>query len=311
MKTRIYENFNVTIDIGDSCNANCGFCVMNLRGRNDKTVSDKYLKDLDSRLGYIRQMNPSLSITGGEPSKFPLIHEVLDIVKKHNFRKVVFTTNASGLFDYKEEMLLDKIIEVVDHLNISRAATDEEMNQKIMKFDRYRQDYVSNKKIELISRYVEDTKVEIRMSTILHKGAIYNSDTMMEHIKFYESLGIKQIVFREMMRYDNTNSKEVSEYYSENRVTVDSFDIPEELKLDHKRSGYYYDVDSYKYKGMKVSTEVADLGKLDTAREDTIYELIIHPNGNMNSTWNDSAKQLHQGIENLELVGRDIETVNY
>src|SRR5690349_5271483 len=79
MRLPVYTNANLSIYSGQRCNARCPFCVEELRpaargGELDlqKTVEPddaRYFGALEKALDVLKPLNPSVSITGGEPSK--------------------------------------------------------------------------------------------------------------------------------------------------------------------------------------------------------------------------------------------------
>ena len=74
LKRKVYSNVNLSIYTDDYCNANCSFCVAQLRFENrgqlykkGRIQSDQeYFNRLSWVLEYLRPLNPSISITGGE-----------------------------------------------------------------------------------------------------------------------------------------------------------------------------------------------------------------------------------------------------
>ena len=130
-KIKVYSNVNLSIFLDDYCNADCQFCVAQLRFENkgmmykkEKISSDEeYFRRLDYVLNYLKPLNPSVSITGGEPSKSHRLPEVLRLINKYNYRKRTITTNGSGLLDNMDgETVIQHIIDnKFSHLNISKA----------------------------------------------------------------------------------------------------------------------------------------------------------------------------------------------
>lgn len=55
--------------------------------------------------------------------------------------------------------------------------------------------------------------------------------------------------------------------------------------------GYYYYVEVYKYQGIDMVSESANLVKLYEQKQianDVVFEMIFHPNGNLNGSWVDN-----------------------
>ena len=84
LNKKVYKNFNVSIFIDDICNADCKFCVAQLRYAHRSMLYKKihirnkreYLRRLEEVLKIVRPLNPSVSITGGEPTISPILTDV-------------------------------------------------------------------------------------------------------------------------------------------------------------------------------------------------------------------------------------------
>ena len=67
-------------------------------------------------------------------------------------------------------------------------------------------------------------------------------------------------------------------------------DKDDRFKAIHQVLGYYYYVEVYKYKGIDCVSESADLTKLYQEKAKapgTVFEMVLHPNGNLNGSWVD------------------------
>ncbi|TYQ16935.1 UNVERIFIED_CONTAM: 4Fe-4S single cluster protein [Acetivibrio alkalicellulosi] len=306
LKKRVYHNVNFSIFSDDYCNADCEFCVAQLRFESRKQMYKKhkisddyeYLQRLDKVLAIIRPLNPSISITGGEPTKCSRIVDILDLVKKHGFRKRTITTNGSGLLDnIRGKTVLEHLINSgFVHLNISRAHYNDQINQNIMKFENNQ--YCSNKELSYIIKYALKRGLRPRLSCLLLKAGINNIHEIMNYLDFYNELGIDNVIFRELMDYDMDNmiNTEKKAYCIENKIKLNEiwgeFDkYPDRFVPQLNILGYYYYVEIYKYKSIDCVSESADLIKLYEEKEkhkDIVYEMVFHPNGNLNGSWVDN-----------------------
>lgn len=78
-KRRVYKNFNLSIFLNTECNADCKFCIAQIRYQHKNAFyqkehmkdSDAYLKRLEYLLKLVRPLNPTISLTGGEPTLNP------------------------------------------------------------------------------------------------------------------------------------------------------------------------------------------------------------------------------------------------
>ena len=104
----VYSNVNLSIFVDDYCNADCDFCVAQLRFENRGQMYKKskidsleeYMVRLDQVFKRIRPLNPSISITGGEPTWSDKLPFILDLINEYGFRKRTLTTNGSGPVSY-------------------------------------------------------------------------------------------------------------------------------------------------------------------------------------------------------------------
>ena len=148
----VYANANLSIYSAQTCNARCAFCVEELRpaARGVSLATQKVVERDDTRyftalrdvLNALKPLNPSMSVTGGEPSqdaRLPRILRTLQAAYAQGARKRTVTTNGSGLLDQRDgRRVIDWIADTgVAHLNISRAHWDDRVNARLM---RYRSD---------------------------------------------------------------------------------------------------------------------------------------------------------------------------
>lgn len=303
-KRKVYSNCNLSIFVDDYCNADCKFCVAQLRYENiskaylkPKIEDDlEYYKRLDEVLTKIEPLNVSVSITGGEPTLSKRFIKILELIDKHNMRKRTITTNGSALLNYVDgKRIIDHLIDrKFDHLNISKTHYDEEINKKIM---RYKKGYCSNSDLEKIIPYALSKGLRPRLSCLLLKDGIKSVDDISKYIEFYEKMGVDNIIFRELMDYDENTmcNLEKMDYNVRNKVRLNDIwkDIDKDSRFKPYKNllGYYYYVEMYYYNSVVVCSESADLKqqtKEKNKHDDIVYEMVFHPNGNLNGSWVDN-----------------------
>lgn len=301
---KVYKNFNLSIFTDDYCNADCKFCVAELRFENrgqlynkDKIIDDKeYLKRLEEVLIKVKPLNPSISITGGEPTRCKRLIDIIELVNKLGFRKRTITTNGSYLLHtVKGKTILQHLIDNgFSHLNISRTHFNDDINKKIMRFEP--NCYCSNEDLAKIIPYSLENGLRPRMSCLLLKEGVSNIEDIINYLEFYRKLGVDNVIFRELMDFDKSNmiNIEKTSYCNENKIRLNDiwqdFDKEEALVPYKNILGYYYYVEIYKYKNVICVSESADLNKLYAEKEkhkDIVYEMVFHPNGNLNGSWVD------------------------
>lgn len=307
---KLYKNFNLNIFINKYCNADCKFCIAQMRYQNahamykDHGIQDyyEYLTRLDNVLKTIRKYNPSISITGGEPTMSPILTEVLKLVDKYNFRKRTITTNGSGLFKIQDgDFIINNLIKYNwDHLNISRVSYNDILNKKIMRFNEEKS-YCSIDMLKHILTIANNsTKLKHRISCLLLKESINSVPEMINYIDFFQKIGANNFIFRELMDYDESAiNKEKIDYCNLNKIRLNDIWHDFEKYPDFipylNILGYYYYVEIYKYHGLTVASESANLVQQTLEKNnnpDVIYEMVFHDNGNLNASWIDNQEIL-------------------
>lgn len=135
-----------------------------------------------------------------------------------------------------------------------------------------------------------------RMSCLLLKEGINDMDGIIRYLDYYNSLCIDNVIFRETMDYDERamRNHDKMAYLKENKVYLN--DIWKCIDKDNRFTpikqllGYYYYVEVYKYQNIDMVSESANLVKLYEQKQianDVVFEMIFHPNGNLNGSWVD------------------------
>lgn len=310
----VYHNANLSIHVTDKCNADCGFCIAHLRYLNEGLAyakpeirdKDRYYERLDSVLGLLKELNPSVSITGGEPTVNKKLPKILKILSSHNVRKRTITTNGTGLF-YKDgdgKTILECLSDYkLEHLNISRAHFDSDKNGEIM--------VMKGAPNGMIREVIQEAKVkgiQTRLSCALLKNGISSFRDIMKYIDWGMEIGADNIIFRQLMQFDEKEVKagRISEYCKQEEMDLlpvwEYFDARDDFDLYHQVLGYYYYVEVRKHRGINVVSESANLRIIksqlekfkDKFKQKTAFEMVYHPNGNLCAGWNEHQQIMSQ-----------------
>ena len=294
----LYRNFNFTIFLDTYCNADCKFCIEQIKTENNGRINkvgniedrETYLRRLDFIAGKIRPYNPSISITGGEPLLSPCFREAMAILAKYRFRKIVMTTNGTNIDKYADDIIAAGI----SHVNFSRPSYDPDVCQKIMRF-REQQPSLDTL-VRAIAR-LEENGVRTRFNCIVSREGIGSLPELKKYLSFVRSAGCRHVVFRELMSFNEQESKNAEKiaYAAENRVLMNTLwaemeSDPDFIPFSNIRGHYYY-IEIYKYRDMTVVSERANLKYLEKYRRENlhyIYEMVFHPNGNLCAGWNET-----------------------
>lgn len=297
---RAYNNANLSLYSAQECNAACPFCIEKLRpeSRGKSLAGQKvrerneevYFDNLNCVLSALKPLNVSVSITGGEPSKDPRLPRILECVKRNGMRKRTITTNGSGLLDSRQgtqvlEMLIDAGL---DHLNISRAHPGDGRNIEIMKFP----ESPTAEELSYIAQKANANGCRTRLSCVLLKGITESLDDVVNYLEFARSIGVDNVVFRQLMKTDISRVTPGIIFSETTRVTAEGLlgEISEDKRFAFQNQvlGYYYYVEVWKYKDVDVVVEEADLRFIERQKRlnsDLVYEFVFHPNARLCSTW--------------------------
>ena len=298
----VYANANLSIYSAQACNARCAFCVEELRPASrgialdrQKTVEAddaRYFAALDATLEALRPLDPSVSVTGGEPSQDPRLPRILRTLERYGARKRTVTTNGSGLLDTREgRPLIDWITATgVAHLNVSRAHWNDRVNAKLM---RYRASPDAAALGEIVRR-ASDAGTRVRLSCVLVANAVDDMDGVRAYLEFAARVGVDNVIFRQLMKIDHETATEnfVTRFSDRRRVDMGpllaAISADPTFTFQHQVMGYYYYVEVWRHRGIDVVFEGADLARLErtkTTMPDIIQELIFHPNARLAATW--------------------------
>lgn len=302
----VYGNVNLSIFITDKCNAKCDFCVAELRyvdGGNiyvKPTIQDdeEYFSRIEEIIIRLKPLNLSVSVTGGEPTHCKRIRRVCELLKKHNIRKKTITTNGTGLLNDAGDgkIVLDVLIENgFQHLNISRAHHDSKANHRLMRYGG-RIVELTDENLSAISNKANANGLRVRLSCVLTKEGIHTIPEMKEYMDFAKQMGIDNVVFRELMRYDvdRIAKGRIHTFCEANRVDLqgiwEQIDNDKSFVLENQVLGYYYYVEVYKYNGIDMVSESANIQQIGVekakpAETPVVYEMVLHPNGCLNGSW--------------------------
>ncbi len=298
----VYANANFSVYSAQVCNARCRFCVEELRpasrGRaleQQRTVEADdavYFAALERSLEALRPLCPTISITGGEPSKDPRLPQTLASCSRFASKRRSLTTNGSGLLDVREgARIIDHIVAGgVEHLNISRAHPDQEHNARLMVL----REGLALAQLREIVATARAGGCRVRLSCVLVEGAIDSLAKIRAYLEFAESLGVDNVIFRQLMHVDRDSlAQNFVVVFSDRRRTqleplLDQISEAPDFTFQKQIVGYYYYVEVWRHRGIDVVFEEADLAQLERTKgtmPGVVHELIFHPNARLASTW--------------------------
>lgn len=309
---RLYGNANLSIYSRQRCNARCAFCVEELRPasrgvrlerqRAVETDDARYLRALDRTLAEVGGLVRSVSVTGGEPSRDPLLAEILRRVAPLRHLRRTMTTNGSGLWLPRDgsPVIAHVVAAGLDHLNISRAHPDHAENGRLMGMRGAVEagGGLSDDALRAAIAMAEAGGVSVRLSCVLLRDGVETLADVHDYLAFAARLGVRHVIFRELMRPDATKVLPggVARYSERQRVPMRpllaALDRDPRFRPVRQIVGYYYYVEVYRTTAfgneMSVTFEAADLSRIErrrAAEPDLVHELVFHPSGALASTW--------------------------
>lgn len=298
----VYANANFSVYSAQVCNARCKFCVEELRpasrGRaleQQRTIEaddGRYFAALERSLEALRPLQPTISITGGEPSKDPRMPAILQLCARFASKRRSLTTNGSGLLDrHAGVRLIDAIVAAgVEHLNLSRAHPDHEQNARLMVF----REGLALEQLREVVATASAGGTRVRLSCVLVERAIDSLEGIRNYLEFAASIGVDNVIFRQLMHVDRESvADNFVVAFSDRRRTqleplLDQISDSSDFEFQRQIVGYYYYVEVWRYRGIDVVFEEADLAQLERTKRSMpgiVHELIFHPNARLASTW--------------------------
>lgn len=294
-----------------ACTAHCRFCSEELQRKNGHQLTaknyirdyDQYFEGLQNALLDLAGLPIGLSLSGLEATAEPewllrLLETFEEVAPTFAFDEKVLYTNGSGLIRFPE---LIKALQKAnfDRIELSRCHFDEGTNQKIMYFNR-NEAILHNEDYEKLVKSLNG-QLFIKNSCILTKHGISNLEGMESYLDWADSLGVKEVVFRELSRLDDSYiPNATANWVRENRISIDP--ILENLSptMSNTRTawkymsstlGYYYYNEHFLYKGKtEVIIETSSYPALMSANQSGIVQkLVFHSNGNLCGDWDPDA----------------------
>ncbi|KAJ6231758.1 hypothetical protein M0813_05489 [Anaeramoeba flamelloides] len=305
------------------CTARCKFCSECLDKTNSDHPQNSYniisskqfFSCLTKSLKKLRNNKVILCLSGLEPTSnqewlIDCLRSVRaieegDLETKPEFFAKYLYSNCSGLAingqfldqpRQKEVELRNRLVkELIKYeptdVYISRHHYDETVNQRIMQYH----SNVSIKHQHTFEKTMIDLnqKLPMRLDAVLQKSGISNISRCEDYLNWAIGMGIENVFFRNLAYFndDYVNKTNTSSYIANNRVNIDNL-VSKCLGRHNwtpisQKVGYYYFCLKFNYKNKISATfEISDYGVLENKHNtNTIYKLILYPNGNLTSDW--------------------------
>lgn len=265
MEHKYYNNLSMSIVLSNHCNATCFFCS-NPSKIKDICNDDEYISRLACTLDKVRNLNPAVILTGGEPTLSPRLRAVLKLLNEKGFLIRTFATNGFGLdTDLLKDMLK---FGAIHNINISLAHFEQEINKKIMGCRS-----ITHQELESIATFCDINNMDTRLSCLLIKEGISDFSSILDYLQFSKSIGFKSVIFRELIGGKDSfvNLEDIINKYVKGN---------NQFHFVRRISGFQYDIDVYRYKDYVVK-HYSDKAISKTVDPSVIRNLIIQPDCNV------------------------------
>ncbi|MEM6533848.1 MAG: hypothetical protein AAF654_14600 [Myxococcota bacterium] len=230
-----------------------------------------------------------LSLSGLEATDDPAwLKTTLDVLDSHWFEERVLYTNAHGLTGSNAERV---IASGFDRLEISRHSDEPEKNQRIMRFR-------SPRDFEASIRDIVD-RVPIRLVCVVQRGGVEDGGSLRRYVDWARnSLGVRDIVFRELARIDGLFQRNSTErYISSHRVSVEDLlqttETWSDLQPMERTAGYYFWNVRARVGDALLTFEASDYRDMRARHaEERVHKLIFHADGNLTADWDPDSRIL-------------------
>ena len=277
-----YEDAQISLYVTKRCNASCKFCMNFFEDRFLKCKEledDLYFSKVSKYLDIFKDNKPWITITGGEPTRSKRLNKLLKIIKDKGYKIRTFSTNGSGLLDIVDgEVVIKTLLDnnVFNNISISRMATDDKENSHLMNIS---VDDSNNSKLEKIAMIGNNYDMEMRISCNLMKNGVSSLDDMLKFKEFYNNVGFKAVMFRELVH--NT----LDSAFVDMKKIVEEIRHNKDFVLLKVLKGHYYTVEVYRYKDEVVKCYLEN----DVLDKDIIREFVIYPDGKLDNGFNNES----------------------
>lgn len=261
---RIMDDYwmrHIHIKVTDGCDCHCPFCI-----EKDSHVREDFATLFYNLSRLMQEMNAqgylaTVSITGGEPSLYDHIGDIIDYVKLYNVFLNI-NTNFHRIIPSKYDP---------DWLNISRHVIGEDSFTGIHKLN-----------VQRVKNYRNlHPSTKIRLQCVLHPNGLHSIEDIMSYIENYIGVADDLSFRRLISTTDESSSNDL--YQQLKHFLYNNSDFVEQVLKD------YYVYETWNYKGLNITLSHSNmklLYDLERTEDDSILrEIVVHPDGLISGSW--------------------------
>lgn len=255
---------NTTILLPGGCNAMCSFCFWN---RNESKIVPPadYFDKVFNILNKLPEDFKTLSISGGEPTISAYFSNFIDRLAKFRrensyLDRVVLTTHGGNLDKH-----IPFIHSVVNHVNISRHAIGDKLNQEAFNSNKIPTDAQLK---DLIRKIHKETSCDVTLNCVIDPEV--STEFCYEFIEYAKNLGANAVSFRKVA--SDALPTDAEQYFVGRYGKIKESKCPVCRGLTQNVKGF-----NVRWKGSVNEPSITTGG---------VYEAVIHPDGNVYTDWN-------------------------
>ena len=297
------------------CSARCIFCSETLKPVDNRILSaslrpgPRYFQGLEKVLSMLGGLPLGFSLSGLESTDDPKwLFQVLDRLQSFAEQggrvseRVLYTNGAGFCSPGTGEDLVARLQEFsLTRVELSRHHYQENKNNQIMRF-RAGQAIGGQSSFERVVGKIQ-ASLPLRLVCLIQKNGIQNLEGIRCYLKWAESLGIRDVVFREFSRMgENYKPNRTFERIEAGRVFLEELlnqvwpsgagPVSDFHPLEITAGYYYWNLSMVWQKRVKVTFETSDYREMKQRhRSAVVHKLIYHANGNLCADW-DPEKQV-------------------
>lgn len=265
---------HVHIKCTDRCDANCAFCIEKSERNNPQNAKNLMHSTAEVLLQLAMQGHlKTVSITGGEPTIFVKIKELINLI--NSFHLTLFSINTNGRF-------LKKIpTDFYGWVNISKHSIDDR--------DIFNRSYVVDSS-NITSFKKNHPNAKVRLQCVL--GVTEDMNTLEDIIEFIVKYRdcVDDFSFRNLI-IENDESHVDDLLLDLRDLMFNHGEFVEQVIQD------YYVYETYKFLGTTVTLSWSNMKELKEYNEshdsNFLEEIIVHPDGMVTGSWNKKSLIIH------------------
>ena len=289
-----------------ACSARCVFCSENLRRSGETRVASRlrphgdYFGGLQQALAALRDLDLGISISGLEATDdLPWLESLVSTLqtaeraRQQAFREKILYSNGAGLAEAGASASVLRALQAfgLQRIEWSRHSDRQAENDAIMRF--HRGVAVADNRAFSASVARVQGMIPVVLVCVVQHGGVASAAQVEDYVRWAESLGVRQVVFREFARPgDGYRAGRTLDVIRSRRVDCEALVeavLNERIGFEPvaRTEGYYFRNWELNWSSrVQVVFEASDYAQMHARHaSELIYKLVYHANGRLTSDW--------------------------